>query len=188
MIIKSNNKYIETKENIIMIRFLEKIKEQGAQIVQEAKEEMGAFKVVHINSDNSESEDKRLTLEEAEVKSVKKKRKSIELAGTKGNVALPCSRCQINDLCKKAYSVNMPKYDVDMFELEVSCSRIIESLDMKEEKAQGIYLEEVNSNSQLPCFDCAIGDICSKANSLKIPAHDKELFTISVNCKRFINK
>lgn len=171
-----------------MMKFWERIKEQGVQIVQEAKEEMNISKVVHINTDAFESENEELTLEEVQVESVKqKKRKNIEIIGVKGSVALPCSRCEINDLCKKAYSVNIPKYDADIFDLEVSCSRIIESLDIKED-AQGIYLEEVTSKSQLPCHNCAIGDICSKANSLKLPAHDKEMFTIGVSCKRFINK
>lgn len=174
-----------------MKNLLKKIKEQGAQIVQEAKAEMNGSKVVHISADtdNFESENEELTLEEAEIKSVKqKKKKHIEIVGVKRDLALPCSRCKINDLCKKAYSVNMPKYDADMFDLEVSCSRIIEDLDIKEENSQGIYLEEVSSKSQLPCNNCAIGDICSKANTLKLPAHEKELFTISVSCKRFINK
>lgn len=172
-----------------MIKFIEKIKEQGAQIVQEAKAEMNNSKVVHINSEVCESKNEELSFEEVGVKPLKqKKKKNIEMVEAKGSLALPCSKCKINDLCKKAYSVNIPKYDTTMFDLEVSCNRIIEDMEVKEDITQSIYLEEVNSKSQLPCTHCAIGDICSKANSLKLPAHDKELFTIGVSCKRFINK
>lgn len=175
---------------------LNKIKQQATSIINEAKEDLNNPKVVHFNAEQTLI-NKEVALEKSvKVKSLKPNIKSFksksknDMLGTKENINyLPCNKCKINDLCKKAYSLNMPKYDTTMFDLDISCSRIIlennmeEGLDMTKEEC----LEEVKYTSELPCKECAIADICSKAHSLKLP-DTKEVFAIGVSCKRFINK
>lgn len=177
---------------------LNKIKAQATSIINEAKEDLNNPKVVNFNAEqtliNKEvALDKNVKVKSLKpnIKSFKAKSKNIDMLGNikEETNHLPCNKCKINDLCKKAYSLNMPKYDTTMFDLDISCSRIIlennmeEGLDMTKEEC----LEEVKYTSELPCKECSIADICSKAHSLKLP-DTKEVFTIGVSCKRFINK
>lgn len=182
------------------------LKNQFAAIKDEAMEDMNKLndnsKLIHINVEKTDVKQEVGVKEGITVKSLKPnikksfkpafkpKSKNIDMLGTKEDINyLPCNKCKINDLCKKAYSLNMPKYDITMFELDISCSRIIEENNMEEEVCvtKEECLEEVKYTSELPCKECAIADICSKAHSLKLP-DTKEVFTIGVSCKRFINK
>lgn len=171
-----------------MIKIVDKIKAKGIQLVEEARQELNSNELTQEKkeeySKNHVSERMKKIMDTYNEDSISKSEPAlmVEKEDIREEYS-PCVRCQINDLCKKAYCFDMPEYDTKMFDVSVECRRIIEM-----ESVDSMFiLEEISKGDNiLPCNECAIGDICSKANSLVIPTYDKEMFTIKANCKRFI--
>lgn len=132
-----------------------------------------------------------------EIKPIKEKKREKKVIGfalskskqdecKKEDSNMPCDNCTISKVCSKAYSINMPSMDNNMFNVEIVCSMQIQK---ESEDENAVYLKQEKKNivgCAMPCDKCGISDICSKNGTLKVPKHDAEIFGISIECTRFV--
>lgn len=85
-----------------------KLKEKSIELMNEAKAEAEAETKIEVDNNKEEVVDLPIAREKISKSS-----------------GMPCDSCRINDICNKAYSIKMPKYDKEIFTVDVKCSRLI---------------------------------------------------------------
>ena len=62
---------------------------------------------------------------ENQMRATNKKETENELQQDKLHNKMPCNNCNINDICRYAFSIKCSSYNAELFDIKISCKRYV---------------------------------------------------------------